>query len=251
MVLWAFILAGFAGGQDAVRFDLSEPESQAPTPIQDPPVAAKPQSQKPAQPEGKVIGVLGIVTKDDAPIAVPDDRGIVSVVRCPEGTYVTATQKWGDWIGILMLNGRTGWIRKNQITLTEYQVIQPADSPNTTLGNQVLQIAASMQGVPYRYGGSGIGGIDCSRVVQLVFARVGASLPRTAAEQSNVGRLVQWRDLQPGDRLYFSMKGRKVDHCGVYAGGNMFIHASSNRGGVAFDRIDLPNYSSRLVVARR
>jgi cell wall-associated NlpC family hydrolase len=263
-ILWitalaAFIACGAAGplaAQGALEFDLSEPPKAPTAPVDQQPVAKAPAPEEKVEPEGKVIGVLGIVTKDNAPIAVPDKRGIASVVRCPHGTYITVTQEWGEWLGVLMLNGGVGWIKRGCVYVTDYQVIQPAQRPDaagrgSVGGQRVIQIAASMQGMPYKYGGNGVGGADCSAFVQMVFARMGVSLPRTAAEQAGVGQLVRWPDLQPGDRLYFAMKGSRVDHCGIYAGGNMFIHCSSNRDGVAFERIDVPKYASKLVVARR
>ena len=53
--------------------------------------------------------------------------------------------------------------------------------------DQVLREAFRYLGVPYRWGGNGGQGIDCSGLVRNVFARCGIALPRTAHEQARVG----------------------------------------------------------------
>jgi lipoprotein Spr/probable lipoprotein NlpC len=57
--------------------------------------------------------------------------------------------------------------------------------------------------------------------------------------------------LQPGDRLYFAVKGSAIDHTGIYLGDGYFIHASRSRGEVAVDRLNKPLYGRNLVAARR
>ena len=68
----------------------------------------------------------------------------------------------------------------------------PASGDTDTIGST----AAQYLGTPYRFGGEGGDGIDCSSFVQQVFREHQVSLPRTAREQSMVGS-----DVAPGDRL--------------------------------------------------
>ena len=268
IALWGASMA-VAWSQGAIEFDLSTPEpSAAPAAASGQPPTADVKQPAPTQPQGKVIGRLGIITsgKTKAPIVRFANNGAPKIVsRCLDGSYVTVTTQKGKWLGVLLLDGSLGWIERKYIYLTEYMVVQPdakvgAKSngiPGQTgqwsagYADQILQTASSMQGIPYVYGGSGVNGIDCSRFVQMVYHRVGIHLPRTAAEQANTGKRVEWSDLKPGDRIYFSMSGKRIDHCGIYAGGAIFIHASSNRGQVAFDQLDNPRYLNRLVIARR
>jgi peptidoglycan endopeptidase LytF len=116
----------------------------------------------------------------------------------------------------------------------------------------VVREAVRYLGAPYRYGGtSPLSGLDCSAFVQQVFARRGVRLPRTAAEQAQVGIPVSVADLRPGDRLYFSVRGRRVDHCGIYIGNGLFIHASGRHDAVVISRLDEPLYARSLVAIRR
>jgi cell wall-associated NlpC family hydrolase len=81
----------------------------------------------------------------------------------------------------------------------------------------VIGIAASLAGIPYRYGGTTTSGFDCSGFTQYVFARAGiASLPRTAEEQRQATTPVSTPAV--GDLVFF---GSPAYHVGIYAGNGM------------------------------
>jgi len=84
----------------------------------------------------------------------------------------------------------------------------------------VLAIAASLDGIPYLYGGTTTAGFDCSGFTQFVFNRVGISLPRTAEEQRQFATPVS--NPQPGDLVFF---GIPAYHNGIYAGNGMMWDA--------------------------
>jgi len=79
-----------------------------------------------------------------------------------------------------------------------------------------LAIAASLSGIPYVYGGSTPAGFDCSGFTMYIFAKVGISLPRTAAGQQAAATPVS--NPQPGDLVFF---GYPAYHVGIYAGNGM------------------------------
>jgi cell wall-associated NlpC family hydrolase len=76
-------------------------------------------------------------------------------------------------------------------------------------------------------------------------------LPRTAAEQARIGIPVSFADLRPGDRLYFAIRGGRIDHCGIYIGNGLFIHASGRHDAVVISSLSEPLYARRLVAIRR
>ncbi len=93
---------------------------------------------------------------------------------------------------------------------------KPPSTPTPPAASGVLGIAASLVGIPYVYGGSTPAGFDCSGFTMYVFAKVGISLPRTAAAQQAAATRVS--SPQPGDLVFF---GYPAYHVGIYAGGGM------------------------------
>jgi len=97
----------------------------------------------------------------------------------------------------------------------------------------VLQTAQDEMGTPYKWGGEGSNGFDCSGLIQYAYLREGISLPRRSVDQAREGSAVDRNlpSLMPGDILTFrkSSKGQ-VTHVGLYLGDGRFIHSAS--GGV-------------------
>jgi probable lipoprotein NlpC len=111
--------------------------------------------------------------------------------------------------------------------------------------------AARWVGTPYREGGQDRRGIDCSGFTGALYREVaGYGLPRTAREQSRVGRAVDLAQLQPGDLIFFQTTGEQVSHVAVSLGGSDFAHASTSKG-VMFSSLNDAYWSQRVVGARR
>ncbi len=115
----------------------------------------------------------------------------------------------------------------------------------------VLRTAMAQRGSRYRYGGVSRGGFDCSGFTRWVYAKHGVALPHNAAAQSRTGQKIDRKDLKPGDLVFFSTRGMRVGHVGVYTGDGKFIHASNPRGGVKVDSLSSSYYGKRFVGARR
>lgn len=111
--------------------------------------------------------------------------------------------------------------------------------------------AISLLGAPYKWGASGPNAFDCSGLVRFVHAQVGISVPRTAAEQFSAATPVDLDRIQPGDLLFFRIKGRRVSHVAIYAGDGRFIHAPQTGRPVEFRELEDEYYQKRLVGAGR
>lgn len=89
-----------------------------------------------------------------------------------------------------------------------------------------LSFAAAQLGTPYRWGGTGPGGFDCSGLTQAAYAHAGISLPRVAQDQFDAGPAVRdGATVLPGDLVYFGSGPAGVDHVGIYAGGGLMVDA--------------------------
>ena len=80
---------------------------------------------------------------------------------------------------------------------------------------KAVQVARSAIGTPYVPGGRNPGGFDCSGLVQWAYKSVGINLPRTAREQSAVGkRITRVEDMRAGDIVAFHHP-RRGYHTGI------------------------------------
>jgi cell wall-associated NlpC family hydrolase len=116
---------------------------------------------------------------------------------------------------------------------------------------RISETAAQYIGTPYRFGGEGGDGIDCSSFVQQVFHANRIDLPRTAREQINVGNDVAPGDLRKGDLVFFQTYASYPSHVGIYLGDGKMIHASSGKGEVTISDMDSDYYRPRYLGAKR
>ncbi|HXT15264.1 MAG TPA: C40 family peptidase [Gemmatimonadaceae bacterium] len=134
-------------------------------------------------------------------------------------------------------------------------VLYPASTTTSASAARLINAAEQYIGTPYVYGGTSPRGFDCSGFTQYVFARQGVRLPRTAAEQAQVGEALpnEWRAIAAGDLVMFAEHDR-IDHVAIYAGHNRIIHSSSSGGGVRYDDLTTQRgqwFVDHMVAARR
>jgi cell wall-associated NlpC family hydrolase len=86
-----------------------------------------------------------------------------------------------------------------------------------------LAFAAAQLGVPYRWGGTGAGGYDCSGLVQAAYRSAGIALPRVAQTQFDAGPTAT--PPVPGDLVFFGQSATDVSHVGISLGAGRMIDA--------------------------
>ena len=117
-------------------------------------------------------------------------------------------------------------------------------------GEQAAAVALEQVGVPYRYGGSGPRGFDCSGLVHYAYRQAGLSVPRTTGQLWASARDVDRSDLRAGDLLFFRIEG-KMSHVGIYLGERRFVHAPQSGRTVSVESLDTPFYRKALLKAGR
>jgi len=146
---------------------------------------------------------------------------------------------WGDWT----VYNSGAYRQYLQAVPAARTVSQPVTMPQQTVTTQTGQLrmlavtkAQSVIGLPYVWGGNSLTkGVDCSGLVQQVYAQLGIKLPRTAQEQAEYGKRVtgSWKpisSLKPGDLVAWyggQDRGRYIGHIAVYAGNGQIIEAPS------------------------
>ena len=115
-----------------------------------------------------------------------------------------------------------------------------------------LAVSVAMQqvGTPYRYGGNGPSGFDCSGLVHYSYLQAGKRVPRTTGQLWDSSTTVDRAQLQAGDLLFFKVGG-KMQHVGLYVGGDRFVHAPSTGKRVSVESLHSDYYRQALLRAGR
>ncbi len=107
-------------------------------------------------------------------------------------------------------------------------------------------------GVPYRRGGTGIQGFDCSGFVQAMYENtLGLVLPHNAKAQAAATEKIDKTELQPGDLVFFNTLRRAFSHVGIYVGEGKFIHSPRVGGEVRIEDMRDSYWIKRFNGARR
>ena len=123
--------------------------------------------------------------------------------------------------------------------------------------DRLLADARNHLNAPYRRGASlGRGrATDCSGFVQYIYGNFDIDLPRSSAEQSQVGKLaaleMNFAKLMPGDLLFFKRSGQRIGHVGIYMGEGKMIHASDQSRGVTITDLRQARIARAFVMAKR
>ncbi len=121
--------------------------------------------------------------------------------------------------------------------------------------DSIIAFSKTKLGCKYKYAGSGPDVFDCSGFVMFVYGHFGVEMPHGSSSQYLLGRKVKRQDIRPGDLLFFN-RSKGVGHAAMVTnvdsmGRVTFIHASTYRTGVKYDRLESEHYANTFVGARR
>jgi len=126
-------------------------------------------------------------------------------------------------------------------------------SANKKKAEVIIKTARSYTGTPYKYGGTTRAGIDCSAFTCASYKAAEIILPRTANDQSTLGKTVDLDELKKCDLVFFTDKKghKKITHVGMVTevkedGTARFIHASTKMGVIETDLFS--NYYKPLII---
>lgn len=111
---------------------------------------------------------------------------------------------------------------------------------------QVVFTALQMVGVPYRWGGQGPEGFDCSGLVLYSYSNAGLTMPRTSREQYRATAPIRRDQITPGDLVFFNTS-EDASHVGIYVGEGRFVHAPASNRAVRLERLDNSYYRQRFL----
>lgn len=187
---------------------------------------------------GQALLVPSVETEEELPDAIEASQDGVETAATPGPEAGEETPA----------EGAGSQLNNNLASNSESTVPEVADEKEET---SIIKVASDYLGVPYRFGGSTLRGIDCSAFVQKVFRYFSIDLPRTAREQFKAGVKISKRELRIGDLIFFKTYARYPSHVGIYIGEGQMIHASSRSKKVTISSINDPYYVRRYIGAVR
>lgn len=106
-----------------------------------------------------------------------------------------------------------------------------------------VAFALAQLGTPYRWGGEGQGGFDCSGLVQAAYQAAGIALPRVAQAQYDAGPPVPaGAPLEPGDLVFYGTGPTDVSHVGIVVGPGEMVDAPHSGALVRIEGDRWPDY---------
>jgi gamma-D-glutamyl-L-lysine dipeptidyl-peptidase len=122
------------------------------------------------------------------------------------------------WLTIAFPDGGTGYVQKGDVA-SETKWLRKEELP---------EFSRQFLGLPYTWGGRSSFGYDCSGFVQMLYRQMGIHLQRDAKQQIEDRRFqdVDFKELAPGDLLFFGKSEARIVHVGMYLGEGQFIHAT-------------------------
>ncbi len=188
---------------------------------------------------GQALLVPSVENEEDLPDAIEEP-----VIEEPVDGIEVAGMNEGDAPPVEGGNASDKILAEN----SEEQVTEPEKAKGWL---SLIDVAMDYIGIPYRFGGSSLRGIDCSAFVQMVYRYFSIDLPRTAREQFKAGVRVSKKELRIGDLIFFRTYAKYPSHVGIYIGEGKMIHASSRNKKVTITSINEPYYVRRYIGAVR
>ena len=103
--------------------------------------------------------------------------------------------------------------------------------------NSVIAYAHSLEGTPYKWGGTTPVGFDCSGFVQHVYKKFGVNVPRMPVDMAAMSTKIDKTKIRKGDIVYFrgsNVNSSEIGHVALvisdFDGDFKMIHATTSKG---------------------
>ncbi len=184
--------------------------------------------------------------------------GLLEVLKTNETMYIKNYQN--GWYLVKTDSGIEGWVIRKEVKLIVNGNGPVSRGASRGALNDIVGITEKYLGSPYRYAATGPNRFDCSGFVYYILheyygeqlRQQSINLPRSSRYMANVGTTISRDQLQVGDLVFFNNGSTsRINHVGIYIGGNNFIHASSGSNMSVIVSSLNSNYDRRYSTAKR
>ncbi len=198
--------------------------------------------------QSNILAKYCVITPFADVLSVPDVKGLL-MQSIPRGGVVAAyTRKDNFWQKVILVNGKTGYTKANNLKVMPLEVKNTKFINKTKeqkLRNNICKTALLYLGAQYRWGGKTPLGIDCSGLVSMAYMLNGVTIYRDSKINSDfLTKKIKIEHIKKADILYFP------GHVAMYLGCDKFVHSTAfeNNNGVRINSFNntLQNYRRDL-----
>lgn len=179
-------------------------------------------------------------------VEIDGPQSIETIIDLPStesADIVTEVKPDVDTDVIIELNEVNEQIKLDDATDTP-QVVESQEVDH----NNLIDVAKSLIGIQYVWGGTSTSGFDCSGYIQYVYKQKDIVIPRTVSDIWNFASPVDSPSV--GDLVFFETYKSGPSHLGIYLGNGNFIHSSTSNG-VDISNLDNSYWSPRYIGSKR
>ena len=155
----------------------------------------------------------------------------LSRIALDHGMTVSTLKSLNNLTSDLIFAGQTLKVSGSSAGSTPALTANVSSNPtptNVQASTSLIDVAKSLVGIPYAWGGNTPAGFDCSGFIYYVHNRAGIEMNRYSA-QGYYDRSYYVSNPQAGDLVFFENTYKSgISHMGIYLGNNQFVHAGSD-----------------------
>ena len=175
---------------------------------------------------------LGLVSPSQLFDPLTNAKAAVLLVQSSRQAFGNGLWGWGPYKGVSALSG----VSSSALAAADQAIASGGGMGVSTQyptgavsgGNIIdsaINWALTQQGIPYKFGGSGNGGWDCSNLTAAFLKKMGIDAPPLTFSQVKMGVHVDPRNIRPGDLIFVNGSQGQFGHVKIYLGGGLALDA--------------------------